>query len=84
MAYIHIHTASYTHTVYLNQGSQTQINWGPLDVESGSGWAFGIKYSSIPKKVAQLIQCSQSLLLMFLLNCFSEVEHSFLYMIGSS
>jgi len=23
----------------LGQGSQTQLNWGPLEVESGSGWA---------------------------------------------
>jgi hypothetical protein len=37
----------------LDQGSQTQFSWGPLEVESGSGWAV----SSIPqKKVAQLTQ----------------------------
>ena len=37
----------------LEQGSQTQLTWGPLEVESGSGWAA----SSMPqKKVAQLTQ----------------------------
>jgi len=39
------------------------------------------KYS---KNGAQLIQSSQSFLLTFPLNCSSEFQHSFLYMIGSS
>ena len=37
----------------LEQGSQTHLTWGPLEVESGSGWAT----SSIPQnKGAQLTQ----------------------------
>ncbi len=24
---------------WLDQGSRTQLTWGPLEVESGSGWA---------------------------------------------
>ena len=39
--------------IHVEQRYQTQLTWGPLEVESGSGWAT----SSIPqKKVAQLTQ----------------------------
>ncbi len=58
--------------ICLNQGSQIQLTWGPLELEeSGSGWAA----SNIPKKGAQLIQSSQSLLLTVLqYECFREHE----------
>jgi len=51
----------------VDQGSQTQLTWGPLKVDSGWSWAAssipqkkGFKYS---KKTWQLIQSSQSLII---------------------
>jgi len=58
----------------LGQGSQTQLNWGPLKVESGSDWAA----SSIPQKknsiqVFQERSTTNPIFSIFIINVSSEI-----------